>query len=329
MRKIILPAILVAVLALMLCTTAIHPAKAYINDYKWLGKWQYYDPYWNTYYLTTFAENTNATLMVSVYNNYWWASSLNISAVKVYMDWNQNYSCAECSEADPVAMPYNTYHTFTITFKVPSTTVATNLLQHGYTIYVEEIDAADVVSLHSSTSGSGFTVYSTDQADAMLLYGQIGALFDSYGYYPGFDNSQANDLWQSGKQQYYWAESIHSSGDFSSAKTHYGTALTMLNDALSNESVYNADWQTYNDNYDKQYDAAQLQQIEAQTSYYEAQANASISDAEANMKEADADMKLADAGMMTAYAWIMFGLGFIIFGVAGVIWAYRRPIHTT
>jgi hypothetical protein len=286
--------------------------------------------------MTAFEEGTTATLTVTIYNNYWWASTLNVSAVKVYMDWNVNYSSTEVDEDDPFLMPYNTYHTFTITFTVPAVTVASNLIWHGYTIYVEELDADDDVLSHDTWAGTGFIIYSADQKDAMLLYDEINVLYDTYGWNPSFSNQEAYDLWRSGRAQYETALNSHYTGDFSGALTHYGLALDAFNDALATESAYDTEWQDYEDDYDKQWDAFELDQQEAQAAYYWAQANyyatagnASLIEAEASQMEAEASMKLADAAMMNAYGWMIFGFGFIVFGIAACIWAYRRPTHTT
>jgi hypothetical protein len=334
MKRKILLAILVSALAVTLCTSAIRPAKAYINNYQWFGQEHYYDPYWGSYYITVFQENTNATLLVTVYNSYWWASSLNISAVKVYMDWNQNYSSTEVSVDTPFAMPYATYHTFTITFTVPSVSVASNLFRHGWTIYVEEVNATSgpkQVTLHDSWSGTGFTVYSTVQKEAMMLYDEINALFNAY-YWGSFGSVEAQNLWNNGTLYYNMGEDNYRSGNFDEAKTQYTTALNLLKQAITTEKIYDQNWQDHNDNYNQQMDTLDMSMQQALIAKYNAEAEAALKEANASMRSADAEMKtaeaqfaLAQAAMTQAYAWIVFGIGFVIFGIAAVVWASKRP----
>lgn len=317
MKKSILLAILVSALAAMMCTTGIHPASAYIYTYSWHGQEHYYDPFHDSYYLTVFPENTNATLMVTVYNSMWWAD-LNVSAVKVNMDWtNENYSSTECSEANPVVMSPYSYRTFTVIFTVPSTSVASNLFRHYFTIIVEEVDGAGKVSLHDTWTGSGFTVYSTVQKEAQMLYDEIDILLD-YFYMYYFDSVEAQTLAYTGMMSYEMGEDSHESGNFDIAKTHYEDALDLFNQAIDTETTYDQDWQDDDDDFYRQMMAAQLREQEANATYQEALGNAT-------MREADATFALAQASLTQGYAWIVFGIGFVIFGVAAVIWANKRP----
>lgn len=320
MKKALLLTILTFALAVTLCTSVISPTQAYIYNYNWLGQKHYYDPFWNSYYLTVFPEGTNATLTVTVYNNYGWANSLNISAVKIYMDWNTNYTSTECSETNPVVISYGTSRTFLISFEVPSTAVASNLFQHGWTIYVDQVNATSgptEVTSHDTWYGSGFVVYSTVQKEAMNLYDEINML-SNYYYYYSFGSIEAQSLWYNGSIHYEIGEDSYESGNFDSAKTHYETALNLMNQAIDTETAYDSDWQDYEDNYSRQMDQANLKQIETN-------ANATMKTADAAMKEAEATYALAQAAMTQAYAWIVFGIGFVIFGFAALLWASKRP----
>jgi hypothetical protein len=333
MKKAFLLAILSFALVTALFTSAVRPAKAYINTYDWVGPTRYYDPYWGSYYLMFHPEGSVATLIVQVYNGYGWASSLNISAVKVYMDWNVNYSSTEVSETEPFEMPYNTYHWFTITFTVPATTTASNFFSHGWTIYVEEVNADGDVSSHDVwASSSGFYVYSTDQNDAMKLYDELEMIYDIYGWWPSFDDQAAYDMWTSGHSHYETGIAAYENGDFPTAKTQYGLALTAYNDALAAESEYDQAWQVYDDDYNKQWDAVMLDQEKADLAVTNAEAQAMLIEANATKTNAEANaeaVKLAaQAANTQALAWVIFGIGFMIIGIAACIWAFRRPTHT-
>ena len=327
MKKALLLTILTFALTVTLCTSAINPIQAYINNYNWLGQRHYYDPFWDSYYLTVFQEGTDATLTVTVYNNYGWANSLNISAVKIFMDWNTNYTSTDCSETNPVVMSYGTSRTFFISFEVPSTAVASNLFRHYWTIYVEEVNATSgptEVTSHDMWYGSGFVVYSTVQKEAMNLYDEIDMLFDYYYYY-SFGSVVAQRLWYNGSMHYEMGENSYESGNFDSAKTHYETALNLMNQAIDTETAYDLDWQEYEDDYDRQMDALYMMQEQAYLEQIETLANATMKEADAAMKTADAQFALAQAAMTQAYAWIVFGIGFVVIGFAAVIWASKRP----
>jgi len=330
MKKAILIVILTSALAVTLCISTIYPVQANISYSDWMGQTHSYDPYLNArgyypYWPTVFPEGTNATLMVIVYNNYWGADSLNVSAVKVLMDWNTNYSSTECSETGPVVMPYNTYRTFTIEFEVPSISVASNLFMHRYTIYVEEVNATGAVFPHHSINGYDFVVYSTIQKEDMNLYDDMKNLFSNYGYNPSFSDTNAYSLWKNGTEHYYLGLYKHETGQFDSAKTHYELALGLLNEAIATEAAYDLDRQEYDDNYDRQMDALYMMQEQAYLKQIETYANATMKEADASMRIADAQFALAEATMMQAYAWIVFGIGFVVFGFAAVIWASKRP----
>jgi len=273
-------------------------------------------------------------LQVRVY--YYEASAdLNISAVKVYMDWNINYSSTECSEDEPFVMSQYTYHTFTITFEVPPTAVASNFFSHDFHIYIEAVNATGGVYLYDDEpKNEWFVVYSTVQEQALTLYDEIQNIYAIYGMSPYFSDQAAYDL--TGRKHYEIGSDSYTNRDYAAAKTQYELALEAFNNALASESAYDLAWQEYDDSYDKQWDAAYLAQMEAEADYYAAQSqyyaylgNASVLQAEAAMKSAEADMRMADAAMMNAYGWMLFGFGFIVFGIAACIWAYRRPIHTT
>jgi hypothetical protein len=340
MRKTMFSTMLLVVLAITLCMATARPAQAYISTYQWFGQVHPYDAYYAISGLTVFPEGTVATLLVTVYNPSG-MRDLNVSAVKVLMDWNVNYTSAECNTTNPAVMRPLTYRTFTITFTVPSTSVASNLFRHGYVIYVEEVNATSgphMIMLHDSWSGYGFIVYSTVQKEAQQLYDEINLLRDIYGTSPAFSDTTASSLWRDGTAHYEMGVSSYRSGAFGPAKTHYETALGQLNQALSTERTYDSTWQDFEDEYDQDQANVDIMQMQAQLSLYQAQtalyeaqaeaaimeANASMTVADAELTRADAQMALAQAAMTQAYAWITFGIGFIVFGFAAVIWAYRR-----
>lgn len=340
MRKASLSAILILVLGAMMSTSIIRPAEAWIWTWNWLGQVHNYDPYWGAWQ-RVFPENTIATLQVTV-NNPSGTIPLNISAVKVWLDWNINYSSTECSVSTPLVIQPLTSHTFTVTFTVPDTSTASNLVMHTYTIFVEEFNPTTGVSLHSSVWGSNFVVYSTIQKDAQRLYDELSVLVTLAPPW-GFNSVEANMLWGNGTLEYLFGLSSHQSGDFNNAKARYETARGLLHQALSTETSFSKQMedmqllllqaQVAEAQADARYREAQAKYYEAQATYQEAIANATMKQADAalmvanaTMKQAEAELAIADAINMQSIALVLFGIGFIVFGFAAVVWAYRRPI---
>lgn len=350
MRKTSLLAILILALGAVTSTLTIRPAEAFVSDSDWLGQVHYYDPYWNTNLVTVFPENSTARLMVEVYNHL--SDPLNVSAVKVWLDWNQNYSSYEggVSVDTPLVIQPGAYHTFSIAFTVPSTSIASNLVKHSYIIYVEEVNATTgpkQVSIHAlHYLPDVFIVYSTIQKEAQKLYDEL-YLLNPTSISWTFQSKQAERLWNNGTLEYQFGERSHEVGDFSTAKAHYETALEMLYQAISTETSYQTSDQSYSDDYNRRLaevtilqgqasvalTQAQAEYTRANATYLEAIANATMKKADATMMEANATMKraeaefaIAEAIKMQANAWVVFGLGFIVFGFAAVVWAYRRPI---
>ncbi len=324
MKKPIYVGVLVVTLFALLCTSAIRPARAYTYDHDWIGQ-SHDDPFWGINDLTVFPEYTTAILTVTVRNT--GADDLNISTVKVHMDWGTDYSSAECSEANPaVITPSAQYRTFTIALQVPSTSAASNLFRHYYTIYVYEVNATagpQEVTLHDQDIYSGFVVYSTDQKDAMILRDQILLLDDIYDgspwYYPAQMHSiDARSMWENYTIHYELGEYEYSSGLFDEAQAHYASALDLLEQAINTELAYDLDEQLYQDSFDRQMQSLETLWWQANISYTSARANATL-------RTADATYALAQAAITQAYAWIVFGIGFIVFGLAAVVWAYRKP----
>ncbi len=334
MRRAIL-AVLALALAVTLSTPLIHPAKAYISTYDWKGQYHIYDPYWSSYSVEVFEEGTNATLTVTLYNDWWWVDHVNISAVIVNMDWGMNYSSTEVNEANPYSMPDYTYRTFTVAFTVPPVSVASNLFTHGWTIYVEHVNATTgpkYTMLWDSWSGSGFIVYSSAQKQAMILYDEIYTWFNMMAW--SWDSVEARNLYYEAYTEWQLAIPRHRSGHFDDALASYTSILNMLDQALSTEQAYDLGWQDHSDDHSQTTDDLEIAEKEAKIAGYEAEADARLIEADAAMKEAnatmrraDADFALAEAHMTQAYAWMIFGIGFIIFGIAACIWAFRRPIH--
>jgi len=345
MKKRILQSMLLCFLLTTFVTVSwITPAQANIHaGPTWTGpKYDKDEFHGITTTLIAFTTGTNATLRLTVRNDLSPVKPLNISAVKVLMDWStQNISSTEASQSSPRVIPkYNStfglyyYYTFTIIVPVPATTIASNMFRHYYWVYVEEVNATtgpQRIKTHATATGSNFTVYSEDQATAQTTRIEYDRLLTTFSPV----NNASRGLLKSASIEYNAGADSYKSGDFSGAKTHYGAALTLLKSARSTEETY----QTTIQNNAIELTEAQIKQAEASAkqseayaSYYNSYGNATLKQAEAAMIEANATMKMAEAQMATAQAinlqstaLNLFGFGFILFGVAAIIWAFKRP----
>jgi len=228
--------ILLCTICLIAASTA-PAANASISSWNWTGtlvRNSYDDFYGAT--ITGYEEGTTATLIVNLYNNYWPGHQTNVSAVKVNLDWKQNYTSTEASTTTPFAMNYGDSHVFTITFTVPNASIVSNLVTHTYTIYAEHVNSTtgpkELVD-YWSQSGGGFVIFSADQADAKLALKELNA-------YPPmtlpFFTARARELLTESSIAESRGNTEYAAGNFATAKTNYQNALTLLQNAYSNET---------------------------------------------------------------------------------------------
>ncbi len=232
-----------AKISILLCTicliaaTAAPAANASITNSNWIGALvnDQYDSFYGTS-ITAYEEGTTATLVVNVQNNYFTGDPINVSAIKVNFDWGQNYTSTEVNLTNTYLLQYGTSHLFTLTFTTPNTTVATNYVTHSYTIYAEHVNSTHAPQIVLGTwvsHGSGFAVLSTDQANAKMTLEQLDA-------YPSmsipFLTAEARQLQTESSVAESQADTQYNAGNFADASTNYQKALTLLQNAYSNET---------------------------------------------------------------------------------------------
>jgi hypothetical protein len=125
--------------------------------------------------------------------------------------------------------------TFNITFTVPGTGTATNLVTHSYTIMVSFTDLPSTGTRNRSTSSSNFAILSNDQADAMTLMQRLGGPATSGYLFPVFRTAQASALAAQATSEANLGQSLYASGDFTNAKVHLANASNLLGNATSIE----------------------------------------------------------------------------------------------
>lgn len=239
MKKIRIAAVLYSTLVLsgILSSIMIAPASASIQSYNWIGaEYRGYDSFYGTD-VTAFEAGSTATLAVSVYNDFWpewwgWYLPINVSKVMVSFDWGTNYTSAEVNEANPALLKPLEVRTFKISFKVPSDSVASNLVTHPYTIRIEHVNSQGDLMGTWTTNGFNFVVYSNDQVIAQRSHRALTALFNtSTSSLP----SDSRKLLMRARNQTAVGEIYYGLGNFVQAKQQFEAALNSANNALSTE----------------------------------------------------------------------------------------------
>lgn len=277
-------------LLIPLATMNIMTVNASISTKNWIGQtYEGSDSFLETS-VTAYRTGSTAKILVQVYNDFYVGSPyfgirpVNVSAVKVWLDWNIYYTSTECSQDNPlVVQPYQ-YRTFTITFTVPATTNASNLFAHNYRIDVEHVHTTwagpkNIVGTWTY-SGTGFAVYSAEQADSMQIYQKYSGIPK-----PTFTSPEAQILWTRALVESSIGARSYGIGNFTDAKIHYQTMDSSIQQAFQTEATKGGaytDSQTYSNNI------------------------------------------TANATMMQSYGYILLGLGLTLFGVGTVIFVMRK-----
>jgi len=163
-----------------------------------------------------------------------------------------------------------------------------NLVTHGYTIYVESVDSTTgnkgIISSWTM-NGSGFVVFSTDQAAAHMFTQELDAYPTTNFNGIPFLTANARQLLQQSNVAKTLASDSYARGDFSTSAAYYKSSLDYIQQAWSSET---AKWSTFED------------------------AIAGILQGGGNL--------LA----MQGYAWLIFAVGFLIMSIGVLIYLARK-----
>jgi hypothetical protein len=274
--------------AVLVAALNTHVGRASINNYNWISTIvrNQHDPFYGSL-VTAYEENASAFLVVGVSNDYY-VGQLNVSAVKVGFDWGVNYTSGECSLDNPFGIASSQSHVFMVNFTVPSVLFASNLVTHGYTIYVESVNSTTGpkrIITSWTMNGNSFAVFSTDQAAANEYEQQVNAYPTSNFNGIPFMTANARQLLQESNVAKTLASDSYMRGDFSKAAAYYKNSLDSIRQAWSNET---SKWSTFED------------------------ALASILQGGGNLLT------------MQGYAWFIFAVGFLIMSIGALIFLARR-----
>jgi hypothetical protein len=265
-----------------------------IESRSWLGTtYTGIDAFYGVgYTIYAYETGSNATLIVSVKNHL--NKPMNVSAIKVGFDWGINYSSTQASEDDPFVMDPGEIRSFTVSFTVPSTSVASNRFLHGYEIYVEHVNSTigpkEVFELEpkSYTENPDFAVYSANQANALELSQIISGIESSVPIQPlTFNSTAARLLVYKAKNETSIGDENYRRGNFADAETHYNNALTLYTSAYLMEETRGVELEDL----DVELVRAQINNLQAWASMVSS---------------------LSTTSMLLGLAIVLFGIGYII-----------------
>jgi len=233
MKKLTILLSLSALMAFALFAAAI-PAHASILSHNWVdallkNETDSFLGYVSAGYQT----GSTVNLKINVYNHL--TAKMNVSAVYVSFDWGIDYSSTEANITQNLIyrLSPGMSHVFTITFTVPATTVASNLMTHSYVIYVDDVNPVGT-KLHSNSPsyGSNFAVLSGDQATCIETSREIS----KYSGYGVFMTAEAKQLSLMASGAKTLADNAYQKGNFGVAATNYQDSLSLYQDAWGNET---------------------------------------------------------------------------------------------
>ncbi len=226
---------LLSVFLALVLVASVGYADASIGSWNWIAPLvNEYDSFYGTT-ITGYQSGSVATLIVNVGNHM--GVVMNVSAIKVWFDWGENFTSAEVSETDIHQIDPGAAHVFKLTFTVPGITIANNLVTHSYRIYVEDVNASTgplrQLNSNSPRSGSNFAVLSDAQAEFVSLEREL----QKYQPAAFLLTAKGRELVQQAYGSRTEGSNAYMRGDFSGAAIEYQNALTLLKHAISNETT--------------------------------------------------------------------------------------------
>jgi hypothetical protein len=281
---------ILVLLALAALAPLIPHANAQANTVTWQNTtFKGLDPYFCTNFpsacgggafgIAAYKTGTTASVSMSLTNSF--CSSVKVLYTQLQMDWGNNYT----ANGLPTTIGMGTVGFITISFPVPATSTASNLIPH------EALSGGSFMNYTSpcttgtqKTSLSNFgllppavAVYSSDQADSIAAFQQLTALAGSggTGLATTFKTPQGNALFQQAAQQATLGVQKYTTGNFTAAKASLQSAVSLWNQAISAENSHG------------------------------------------NTLELN--------GGLSSYGSLMLGVGAIVGGVGAIVYAIRRP----
>ncbi len=196
------------------------------------------DPFYSST-VSAYQTGSTATLYIPVtYQNPYGGLYINVTGATLKMDWNGNYTASGL----PIKIDQNGWAPVTITFTVPATNVASNLWTHSGVLTVNYTTPASSGTKQFFGSVPTFAAYSSDQASAMSIMQQLGAISGGFGSpcgglgSSGFKTAAGTADCQQAVQQYVYGRSLYVAGNFTQSNNAFKNAQTDWNNAISADS---------------------------------------------------------------------------------------------
>ena len=224
------------------------PPPSPIQAFAWTGtQYSGFDPFYSAAVfggsaVKAYRIGSAASLTLTVSNIF--DTTIYVTAVKASMDWGKNYTLS-LSPATRIDKSNST--SFTVTFTVPNTSEASNLVVHTYKIIVEYTTtpggttSAIIAPEPFGPPPPPFVVYSADQADAMALMNKLGL-----PAFPGvtttqfcgfqFKTAEGTSLCLQSSREAIAGLNLYTNGDFAGAKTRLQKANDLMDQAIAVDS---------------------------------------------------------------------------------------------
>lgn len=277
-------------MAFVLAMATLMPVHAAVSksDPPWLGTtFKGTDDYYGA---TVYAYMTGTTAVLPVVVTNDEAFDINVTKVYVLFDWGLNYTSVQVNTTEPLTLKPHESRVVFIDFTVPTTTVASNMYTHFYTIvavytYPNVTDPSKILEDYYKLSDDDFAVYSADQADAVDLNRIIN------GYFPtsptGLSSARGRILWNKAWKEINSAREYYRQGDFAGARLSFSSALDYIDQIwLAEETYYTAD-----EELDFRRTEAEIKSLESMANLFNG----------------------------LSAMWMLFGIGGILFGIGYIV----------
>jgi hypothetical protein len=202
------------------------------------------DPYYGIT-VTGYKQGGTASLVLAITNTA--GNYVNVTGANVIMDWGTNYPTTGISASSPLRINPSNQGTVTISFTVP--TSVSNLVTHGFRGNVNFTITGIPGQQQDLFFGTGFAVYSADQATDISLMQQLG-LTSTFGLFSGiglcgfagssFKTAEGSSLCLQASQQAAQGQALYASGNFTGSKSYIQNAVSLWNQALNAENTKGA-----------------------------------------------------------------------------------------
>jgi tetratricopeptide (TPR) repeat protein len=273
-----------------------------------------------------YEDGVTASCIVGITNNIAPGFVMNVS--KIILEFYQigKNKTLDLSAA-PHQLQYNQVELFTVSF-----TAYSSEFFSGY-----EFDSNLIVEWVNATTGptkvvgywdlppwwtglQALEVYTAAQVDTADSLAKYYAYYNEYYWYD-WDSTLAEQKATQATIEKAAGDTYSQRGDYTSALTHYNSANTLWEEALTAEFSWRDTWED-----------AELNVTLTEASANSKEADAAVIEANAAMVTAEAAKAQADAALTNAYGWYFIGIGFALgwtlMGIGAIIWAWKRPKPT-